>query len=105
MVAIVIEYILMAVLFLAALAIIVCVTLQKSNEQGLSSTIAGGSETFFGKDKGLNKDKLLHRISFICVIVFAVCVTVMYIIQPDISTNTNNIDYWQKLSEFSGIFN
>ena len=104
MITIVLEYILMAVLFLAALAIIVCVTLQKSNEQGLSGTIAGGSETFFGKDKGMNKDKLLQKISLVAVIVFAVCVTVMYIIQPDIATSTNNIDYWQKLSEFSSIF-
>ncbi len=104
MITIVIEYILMAVLFLAALAIIVCVTLQKSNEQGLSGTISGGSETYFGKDKGLNKHKLLSRISLVCVLVFAVCVTVMYIIQPDIASTTNNIDYWQKLSEFSSIF-
>ena len=42
------EYVLLAILLLSAVFIIVAVIFQKSADEGLSGTIAGGNETFYG---------------------------------------------------------
>jgi preprotein translocase subunit SecG len=98
---VVLEYILLAILLVCAIVIVVAVTFQKSNE-GLSGTIAGGSDTYYGKDKSAaKKGKLLFKISLIAVSVFAVAVLVVYLIQPDYSNVTND---WNAISEFSSIF-
>ena len=97
---IVLEYILLAVLLVCAVVIVVAVTLQKSSE-GLSGTIAGGSETYYGKDKSAKSGKRLFKISLIAVIVFAVAVLAVYVLQPDYSDLTND---WHAISEFSSIF-
>ncbi|MBO7304424.1 MAG: preprotein translocase subunit SecG [Clostridia bacterium] len=98
------EYILLALLLVSAIFIVVVVTLQKSNDEGLSGTIAGGSETYYGKDKSMQKGRLLSKWTLIVSIVFAVAVLIAYIAQPDYTQSYNNLDYWQKISEFSSIF-
>ena len=67
------EYVLLAVLLLAALFIIIAVVFQKSSDEGLSSTIAGGNETFLGREKKGGADKLWFKWTVIAAIVFAVC--------------------------------
>ena len=99
------EYILLALLFVASVFLIVAVTIQKSGDDGLSGTIAGGSETYYGKDKAARKDKALSKWTLIAALVFAVAVVVVYVVQPDYAHSENNLDYWQKLSEYSSIFN
>ena len=47
----ILEIVLLVLLLVSAAFIVVAVVLQKSNEDGLSGTIAGGSETFYGKVK------------------------------------------------------
>ena len=94
-------YVLLGILLVCALAIVVAVVLQKSNE-GLSGTIAGGSETYYGKDKSAKKGKLLFKISLIACAIFAVATLAVYIIQPDFSNVKNE---WDVISEFSSIFN
>lgn len=46
------HYVIGAVLILASIAIVILVMLQQSKQEGLSGAIAGGAETFFGKNKG-----------------------------------------------------
>jgi preprotein translocase subunit SecG len=94
-------YVLLGVLLVCALAIVVSVVLQKSNE-GLSGTISGGSETYYGKDKSAKRGKLLFRISLIACIVFAVAVLAVYVIQPDYNLGFQ-VDMWGELSEFSKV--
>ena len=79
----ILEYALLAVLMLAALFIIIAVIFQKSSDEGLSSTIAGGNDSFYGKEKGAGSDKLLFKWTVVVAIVFAVAVLLVYIIQPD----------------------
>ncbi len=98
------EYILLILLLACALFIVVSVTIQKSSEDGLSGTIAGGSETYYGKDKSMKKGRLLSKWTLIIVAVFAVAVVVAYVMQPDYTQSYNNLDYWQKISEYSSIF-
>ncbi|MFZ5597161.1 MAG: preprotein translocase subunit SecG [Bacillota bacterium] len=54
---------------LAALAVIAVVLLQSGKSAGLSGTIAGGAETFFGKKKGL--DELLGKVTIGVGVLFA----------------------------------
>lgn len=68
------------VLLALAIAISVLVMFQSGNDGKLSGTIAGGSETFFGKSKAHTRDKKLSMWTGICSAVFAVAVVVLYII-------------------------
>ncbi len=97
------EYALLAVLLLAALFIIVAVIFQKSSDEGLSSTIAGGNETFYGKEKGANSDKLLFKWTVIVAIVFAAAVLLVYIIQPDYVSDIG-VDGWKDMSQYGELF-
>ena len=47
------------VLLVLAAALVVLVLFQSGKDRGLSGTIAGGSDTFFGKSNSVNKDKVL----------------------------------------------
>ena len=92
------EYVLLSILLVCAIAITVAVTLQKSNE-GLSGTIAGGSETYYGKDKASQTGKKLFKLTLILSVIFAVLVLVVYVIQPDYSESTQNA--WTELSQYA----
>ncbi len=97
------EYVLLAILLVCAVVITLAVLFQKSGEKGLSGTIAGGSETYYGKDKSGGVDKKLFKWTLIAGIVFAVAVIAVYVIQPDY-TEGYNVNIWQSLTQFSSIF-
>ena len=94
------EYVLLAVLLVAALVIVVAVLFQKSDEGGLSSALTGGSETYYGKDKSARGDRRLFKITLIAGIIFALAVLAVYVMQPDYSTETAN--EWMELSKDFG---
>lgn len=94
---VILEYVLLAVLLISAAFIVVAVVLQKTSEDGLSSTIAGGAETFYGKDKSSNTDRALFKWTLIAAIVFAVAVLLVFIIQPDYAQGYP-LDGWQDLN-------
>ena len=98
---IVFEYILLAILLVCSAVIVLAVVFQKSNE-GLSGTIAGGSDSYYNKDKSADKDKKIFRITLVAIIVFAIAVLAAYILQPDYSSYVYND--WQSLSEYSSVF-
>lgn len=75
----VLEIILAAVLLAIALFLVVAIILQDSKKHGLSGAIAGGAETFFGKNKGKQVNKVLKKMTTIASIVFAVIVFVAYL--------------------------
>ena len=99
------EVILLGVLLVAAIFIVIGVTLQKSSKDGLSGTIVGGTETYYGKDKAVQKDKILGKWLLIVSVIFAVAVLAVYVMQPDYNSASYDLDQWQGLSEFSSIFN
>ena len=53
-------------------SIIVIVLLQSGKQAGLSGSIAGGAETFFGKNKGRTIDALLSKYTAVAAIGFLV---------------------------------
>lgn len=68
------------ILLILAGFLIVAVLMQTGKENGgLSGTIAGGADTFFGKNGGDKKQKMLSRWTAIVAIVFIVIVLVMYV--------------------------
>ena len=60
------------VLIVLSIAITALVLLQEGNSQGLSGTIAGGAETFFGKNKGRTMEAKLVKLTKIIGIGFFV---------------------------------
>lgn len=66
------QYVLSIVLIIVALAIIVLVILQESKQKGLSGTIGGAAETFFGKNKGRTNEAKLSMLTKICGTIFFV---------------------------------
>ncbi len=99
----VLEYVLLVILLVSAVFIVVAVLLQKNSEDGLSGTIAGGQETFYGKDKSAHTDRALFKWTLIAGIVFAIAVIAVYIIQPDYASSYA-LDKWKELSDYSSIF-
>ena len=69
------------VLILLALALIVLVLLQESNQQGLSGAISGGSsESFFGKNKGRTDEAKKAFITKVLAIAFMVLALVTVVV-------------------------
>lgn len=62
-----------------SLSIIVVVLLQSGKSAGLSGSIAGGAETFFGKNKGRTLDALLGKYTSIAAIMFLVTSIALFI--------------------------
>ncbi len=52
--------------------LIAVVLLQHGKQQGLSGAIAGGAETFFGKNKGRTIDAMLKKFTAVLAILFIV---------------------------------
>ncbi|MBQ8275296.1 MAG: preprotein translocase subunit SecG [Clostridia bacterium] len=77
----VVEIIIGIALLLMAVFLVVSILMQSGKDKRLSGTIAGGAETFFGKEKASTMDKVLSKVTTIVAIVFAVLVVVMYMIQ------------------------
>ena len=88
-----IEYIVGAILLIIAVALIVCITMQKSRQRGLSASLAGSSaESYYGKNKGMTKQKLLNTVTIVLAIVFAVLVLLLYILHPSKSNNNGSVN-------------
>lgn len=66
------EIVLGVFLILLSVLLIAIVLMQKSREGGLSGAIAGGSDTFFGKNKGRTNEARLAKITRYIAIVFFV---------------------------------
>lgn len=99
------EYILIGILLAAALFIIVAVTFQKSGDEGLSGTIVGGTETYYGKDKSIQKNKKIGKWVLVISLIFAAAVLVVYVIQPDYHQSKYALDAWKDASNYTNIFN
>lgn len=76
----ILEIVMGSILLLCAVFLIISVLLQSAKDKRLSGAIAGGAESFLGKDRGNRLDKALNIITPIVAGVFAVLVVVMYCI-------------------------
>jgi preprotein translocase subunit SecG len=101
----ILEIVLLVLLLISAAFIVVAVVLQQSNEDGLSGTISGGAETFYGKDKSSHADRALYKWTLIAAIVFGVAVLAVFVIQPDYA-ESYSLDSWKDIinSSYSHLF-
>ena len=73
--------VLCVLLLVAAVFLTVAILLQHGKSHNLSGTIAGASETFFGKTKGSTIDRKLSTLTTVVAIVFVVLVLVAFLNQ------------------------
>lgn len=69
---VILRYVINVIHILLAIFIIVIVLLQAGKQAGLSGSIAGGAETFFGKNKGRTIDAKLSRLTKWVAILFLI---------------------------------
>ena len=55
---------------IVTLGMIAFILLQSGKQAGLSGSIAGAGETFFGKNKGRTMDAMFSKMTTICAVVF-----------------------------------
>lgn len=88
-----VEIVLGAILIAVSLFLIVAVLLQSSKSHGLSGTIAGGAETFFGKSKAQTLDKKLSVLTAVVAVVFVALVLCVYVMQDVADISGTKSDY------------
>lgn len=64
-----------------ALILVVVVLFQSGKQAGLSGSIAGGSETFFGKNKGRTMDAILEKWTSVLAILFLITSVALFFIK------------------------
>lgn len=64
-----------------ALVLVVVVLFQSGKSAGLSGSIAGGSETFFGKNKGRTIDAILEKWTSVVAVLFLVTSVALFFLQ------------------------
>jgi len=77
---VVLRYIVNAFHILFAISIIIIVLLQSGKQAGLSGSIAGGAETFFGKNKGRTLDAILSKYTSFAAIFFLITSIVLQVL-------------------------
>ena len=74
------QYVLGGVLIALAVALVAMILMQTGKEKGLSGTITGGSDTYFGKSGGSMKERLLFKLTVIGSALFVVMTVALVLI-------------------------
>ncbi|ADH61266.1 preprotein translocase, SecG subunit [Thermoanaerobacter mathranii subsp. mathranii str. A3] len=64
--------VLMGIQILVSIFLIVVILLQKGRSAGISGVIAGGAETFFGKNKARTMEGTLEKLTTIAAVLFII---------------------------------
>lgn len=75
-----IEIVFGIILLVMSLFLVLAVLMQSAKDKNLSGAIAGGADTFFGKQKGKDKDRFWSRVTAVVAVVFTLLVVVMYVL-------------------------
>ena len=68
-------------LIVLGVILVIAVLMQHGKSYGLSGTIAGGAETFFGKEKGKRIDKVLSRATTVVGALFMIASLLAFVLQ------------------------
>lgn len=71
----------MALYIIASIVLIIVVLMQSGKTAGLSGSIAGGAETFFGKNKARTYDAKLKSLTKYAAIVFIALSLILVLLQ------------------------
>ena len=75
----IIRIVLMGIFILVCIALSIVVLMQESKQQGLSGTISGAADTYWGRNKGRSMEGKLVKITKILVILFIVIAVILNI--------------------------
>ena len=70
-----------------AFGLMATVLFQSSKTQGLTGSIAGGAETFFGKNKGKTMDGVLAKLTVVLAILFVVTSVSLSLLSKKVSVD------------------
>ena len=86
-------------LIIMGIFLVISVLMQSSKNHRVSGSIAGGAETFFGKQKGKTMDALFNKLTTIVTIVFVILVLALCFILPtaDEITIADTIEYYKSM--------
>ena len=85
--------IVMVLHILASIVLIVVVLMQSGKSAGLSGSIAGGAETFFGKNKGKTLDAILRKwTAFFAILFLATSIALSVIVMTMTAPATPSAD-------------
>ena len=76
----ILKNVLIVVQIIVSLVLTTVVLMQSGKDAGLSGSIAGGAETFFGKNKARTIDGMLSRLTTVLAILFIVISLVLSLI-------------------------
>ena len=68
------------ILLVLAVFLVVAVLMQQGKDKKLSGSIAGSSDTYYGKGKGKSWDKLISRLTTLAAVLFCGLVIAMYVV-------------------------
>ena len=74
------QYVVGGIMIALAVVLIGLILMQTGKEKGLSGTITGGSDTYFGKSGGSMKEKLLFKLTVIGTVLFVVLAVALVLI-------------------------
>ncbi len=69
-------------LIVMGIFLVISVLMQSSKNHRMSGSVAGGAETFFGKQKGKQLDSIFNTATTVVTIIFVILVIVLYMLQP-----------------------
>lgn len=87
------------ILLVAAVFLIIAVLLQNGKSKGLSGTISGGAETFFGKNKAKTIDKKLSVLTTVVAVIFVVITLVVFVSQDYVDIQKQQQDWLSSFME------
>lgn len=94
------KMILIIVHVIISLALVVVVLMQHGKQQGLSGAIAGGAETFFGKNKGKTIDAMLKKFTAVVAVLFVISsIALTYVSIQDTKKEAANIEATQQAEQ------
>ena len=73
-------YLLGGIIIALAVFLAIVIAKQSGKEEGLSGTIVGSSESYFGKNKGANKNAILAKLTIIGSIILVVASAVLMVL-------------------------
>lgn len=82
-----------------AFGLMAVVLFQSSKSEGLSGSIAGGAETFFGKNKGKTMDGVLAKFTVILAILFVITSVSLSVLSKKSEENNTADDTTSQVQE------
>lgn len=76
----ILSVVMIALMFLSAIAAIILVLLQPGNSTGIDA-LGGSSETFFGKNKGKSMEAKMKKWTIVCLVILVLFSIAFYILQ------------------------